>query len=66
MTTLTLIPRKNSRGGVNKSKRNPPKVSRKRRNQGKAHLHTLALVKSNVPGVFVQVMLHLNAPPKRP
>ena len=26
MTTLTLIPRKNSRGRVNKSKRNPPKV----------------------------------------
>ena len=44
MTTLTLIPRKNSRGRVSKSKRNSPKVSRKRRNQGKAHPHTLALV----------------------
>jgi len=66
MTTLTLIPRKNSRGRVSKSKKNPPKVSRKRRNQGKAHLHTFILVKSNVSSVLVEVMLHLNAPPKRP
>jgi len=66
MTTLTLIPRNNSRGRVNKSKRNPSKVSRKRTNQGKAHLHTLALVKSNVSSVLVEVMLHVNAPPKRP
>ena len=66
MTTLNLIPRKNSRGKVSKSRRNPPKVSRKRRNQGKVHLPTVALVKSNVSSVLVEVMLHLNAPPKRP
>jgi len=53
MTTLTLIPRKNSRGRVSKSKRNSPKDSRKRRNQEKAYLHTLALV-VHVATVVVQ------------